>query len=201
MARRWGESLKGFTVSELLDIPQNVISAMTRSELSQVVSRLSSAANKRLKRIGEYFERQGYGAMKVDRFGAKGKNINQLRSELSRLQNFFERKTSTVTGIKKVEREFKKRVSDRGGFTPSEFTSDQLSRFWHAYKRAEEMGLFAGVYGDSDKAQKAVFQSWAKNPNESINDFISRFSEEIEGEYQRLNDLEDDADVSSFFRL
>lgn len=201
MARRWGESLKGFTVSDLLDIPQNVISAMTRSELSQVVSRLSSAANKRLKRIGEYFERQGYDAMKVDRFGAKGKNINQLRSELSRLQNFFERKTSTVTGIKKVEREFKKRVSDRGGFTPSEFTPEQLSRFWHAYKRAEEMGLFVGVYGDSDKAQKDVFQAWAQNPNESINDFIRRFSEEVEGEYQRRNDLEDDANVSSFFRL
>jgi hypothetical protein len=164
---------------------------MNRSELSQVVSRLSSAANKRLKRIGEYFEKRGYGSTVGDieqqRFGAKGKSINALRSEMARLRGFFDRKTSTVRGVKQVEREFTNRVSEKTGYQPSDFTPDQLSRFWHAYIRAEQMGIFTGVYGDSDKAQKAVFQSWAQNPNESIDSFIERFRLEIEEQYQQTN--------------
>lgn len=199
------DSLKGFTVNDLLDINPDAFNNMNRGELAKVVSRLASAANKRIKRVGEYMDKRGvnYKAgtiAKSDKFSVKGKGINQLRAEYARIRDFMERKTSTVKGIKKVEKDFIARVSDRLGYTPEDFTSDQLSRFWHAYKRADEMGLFTGIAPSSDIAQKITFQSWANTPNVSVDDFIDRFSDEIDKEYEET--IEDDEyDVSSFFEV
>ena len=79
-------------------------------ELKKEVSRLSSMANKRLKRLerNELTDLPAYqswvkgGAIK---FGVKGKDFNQLQSEFWRLKRFLDNKTSLVRQANKFLRE------------------------------------------------------------------------------------------------
>lgn len=73
-------------------------------ELRKEVSRLSSMANKRLKRLENaglthspaYKKWLAEGGQK---FGVKGKTINEVQAELARLRNFINSKTSTIRGL------------------------------------------------------------------------------------------------------
>lgn len=73
-------------------------------ELRKEVSRLASMANKRLKRLEEaglthspaYQKWLAEGGQK---FGVKGKTINEVQAELARLRNFINAKTSTIRGL------------------------------------------------------------------------------------------------------
>lgn len=79
-------------------------------ELKKEVSRLSSMANKRLKRLESnnltllpaYREWEQHGAIK---FSVRGKNYNQLQSEYWRLNRFLDDRTSTVRQANKFLRE------------------------------------------------------------------------------------------------
>ena len=74
-------------------------------KLRQEASRLSSLANKRLKRIEEQnlLESPAYKSW-VDsggaKFGVRGKNMEQIQAEVGRLNNFINQSTSTVKGAK-----------------------------------------------------------------------------------------------------
>ena len=74
-------------------------------KLRQEASRLSSLANKRLKRMEEQnlLESPAYQSW-VDsggaKFGVRGKNMEQIQAEVGRLNNFINQSTSTVKGAK-----------------------------------------------------------------------------------------------------
>lgn len=93
---------------------------VTEANISQAVSWLSAAANKRLKRI----EKQGWTYVKADavdgetsiaghrKFGAKGKTKQELFSEFKRLKDFFSESTSSVSGIREQAKKFKIREDE-----------------------------------------------------------------------------------------
>lgn len=75
-----------------------------QAEFRREVSRLASLANKRIQRLENakltdspaYQKWVDNGSVK---FGVKGKNYNQLQSEMARLNRFINAQTSTVRGI------------------------------------------------------------------------------------------------------
>jgi translation initiation factor 2 beta subunit (eIF-2beta)/eIF-5 len=86
---------------------------MSRRELAQVTSILSSAANKRIARI----EKAGVTSPAVanlkrhdGKFSVKGKNTNQLRSEFARARNFMQNATSSVSGAKASAKQIEKNL-------------------------------------------------------------------------------------------
>ena len=84
-------------------------------KLRQEASRLSSMANKRLKRIEEQnlLESPAYQSWVENgsaRFGVRGKNIQQVQAEVGRLNNFLNQSTSTVTGAKNYFKNIAKTV-------------------------------------------------------------------------------------------
>ena len=75
-----------------------------QAEFRKEVSRLASLANKRIQRLEDakltdspaYQKWVENGSVK---FGVKGKNYNQLQSEMARLNRFINAQTSTIRGI------------------------------------------------------------------------------------------------------
>lgn len=79
-------------------------------ELRREASRLASIANKRIERLERNNLRSSPAYQKwVEegevRFGVKGKTINEVQAEMSRLRKFLDAKTSTIRGINSTLKE------------------------------------------------------------------------------------------------
>lgn len=96
--------VSGKSVKDILSMDISDLNKLSQKDLSKVVGRLVSAANKRLARAKEkgitspafsYVEKNG------GKFSTKGKTLNQLRAEFVRAKNFLEAETSTIKGAEK----------------------------------------------------------------------------------------------------
>ena len=111
-------NLTGKSVKELAHLPASEIKKYDRDNMARIVTKLNSAANKRLKRL----KQEGYNtpamrAAKVDKgakFSVAGKNLKQLRAEYIRVSLFLKSTTSTKKGYKKFLHHMKKSLSDNG---------------------------------------------------------------------------------------
>lgn len=68
--------------------------------------------------------RSGHIKLKI---GVRGKSRNELLEVATIIQNFEKAKTSTVSGIRKVNKDIKKKTEERIGV---EFTDEQFGKFW-----------------------------------------------------------------------
>ena len=212
-SRKKSNQLKGLSIMDLLSIDNDTVNDMTRIELSRVVSRMSSVANKRLKRLEAAGYKRGSDNSKspniisgTKKFGSKGKSLNQLRNEFSRARDFLEGKTSTVTGMRKVRNEFYTRLSDVTGddistiekvFNVSDYSDDDdltpAQRFWRIVNNnnLEKAGY------SSSQIQGIAYKVMQDNENISVIEAINRLNEmatesyedvsRIAAEYERQN--------------
>lgn len=113
MANRKPFTVTGKSIQQLTRLRVKTVQRMTEKELRAVVTRLASAANKRVRRIEQKgittpatraAERSG------GKFTAKGKNLNQLRNEYKRIKNFLRNETSTLKGYKKFAKRFERKL-------------------------------------------------------------------------------------------
>ena len=110
--------LTGVSIDQLVHLSASDIKGYDRDNLARIVTKLDSAANKRLVRL----EKAGYStpamrAAKVDngqRFSVKGKNLKQLRAQYIQVSNFLKSETSTKKGYKSFMKKMKKSFSDKG---------------------------------------------------------------------------------------
>ena len=203
------DPLKGKTIGELSNLDMLEFSRMSRAELSRVVSRLSSAANKRMKRIEEkgYKHNPAYKSAEKSggKFGAKGKTLNQLRSEYMRVTRFLQAKTSTVKGYKQVQIEAAKRIGIPDDVTISE---NDWSDFWDFYNKVEHIVMAFVPYVSK---QKYVFDFFIENrdefefsDDESDDDSNSGMKGMIKALKKNLGIEDDDEpkrDISEFFEV
>lgn len=111
-------ALSGVSVNQLLNIGATELKGYDRDNLSRIVTKLNSAANKRLTRL----EKEGYNtpAMrknhvdKGERFSVKDKNLKQLRAEYIHVSSFLKDSTSTVKGYKSFLQNLKNKFNDNG---------------------------------------------------------------------------------------
>lgn len=111
-------NLTGKSVKELVHMSASDIKGYDRSNLAKIVTKLNSAANKRLKRL----EQSGYStpamrSAKVSngkKFSVAGKSLKQLRAEYIRVSNFLKADTSTKKGYKTFLGNIKKSFENRG---------------------------------------------------------------------------------------
>lgn len=117
MAKKRVNPLKGLTIKDLLDIDPDTLQHMNRSEMRQVVQRLSDAANKRLRRIEDAGFRRGHyigedSIAGTKKFSTRGKNVGQLHAEYKRLREFLESPTSTLRGKRKQVEKVRKAFNE-----------------------------------------------------------------------------------------
>lgn len=120
----------GMTVSEILDLGDDVLSKLSARDLSRALRTVALAANKRMNRLLKYAYKRGE---KIDRYGRRtpnyiekldgpgldlhalektkgkkfsvgNKNRNEIYQELARAREFMAQKTSTVKGAKEVRK-------------------------------------------------------------------------------------------------
>ena len=111
-------NLTGKSVEDLIHLSATQIKGYDRQNLARIVTKLDSAANKRLVRL----EKAGYNtpamrAAKVDkdeRFSVAGKNLKELRAAYIRVSNFLKSDTSTKKGYKSFLKKMQKAFSDNG---------------------------------------------------------------------------------------
>lgn len=109
-------------VKELLNLDWSAVRSMSRKDLGKVITQLSSAANKRLRRFAaanEISPSVRY-AEKGGKFSGRGKNLNQLRSEYVRLKTFMQQETSSLRSWERVKNDTVKTLSDMGVRIPKE---------------------------------------------------------------------------------
>lgn len=154
----------GMSIQNILDMPYEWVNTMNRNDLAQTVSRLASAANKRIKRLTESgidkLSPAVYSAQKrtkgkttrsrIPQFSVKGKNVNELRAEFLRAQNFLSSKTSTVSGT----RAYIKSMGDIIKKNPTKAEKKRIGEFYEALHKLKESD--PAFFEDSLKYKSAL---------------------------------------------
>lgn len=173
-------------IKELLNMSSKDISKLSRRELALVVSKLASAANKRLRRLENTpmgTESIPYkNVMKVGRFSVAGKNQGQLQNEFKRVSVFLNTNTSTVTGWKAEKDRVYKRI---GGRFESE---DAEKAFWRAYRGiAKSEKALHKSYGSTETQR--YLRKEQNNAKQLTSDEISRYNELFPDDTRDLSNL------------
>lgn len=172
----------GKKVSDLAALKAEEIAGMDRSELAEVVSRLSSAANKRVKRL----EQSGFKAT-ADRetggrrFSTRGKDKDALIMEYQRVRDFMSKKSTTVSGAKKRRDAIIAAMGEHGIELLEEDFNDVdtlVRKYKELHPEHSGRGWDSKVY---DAAQKVVA---TRTPYETMLDMVDRMEKLIRGAYE-----------------
>ena len=156
-------------------------------QLRQEASRLSSLANKRLKRIEEQnlLESPAYKSW-IDsggaKFGVRGKTMEQVQAEVGRLNHFINQSTSTVTGAKKYFKNIAKNV----GITEYKDIPDlqnKLNNFFELSGKVKEYLHNSKEIGVAIGYQKV----W-----EIVSDYVQEVGDELEDVESFVLDIAED---------
>ena len=194
-------NIKGLKINDILKMSWSDIEQLNRNELSKLTSRVTSVANKRIVRLEkatrgtssfayQQYENQGR------KFSVKGKNVNELRNELSNAMRFVRYKTSTVKGWNKYREDVEERISDVTDGESLEWSDRTWSKYWKVYRRFEESHGGTFKKGDSDRIQKFIRETFQQSDKRKSADY---FSQQIESRYsemyeQSMEEIEDETD-------
>lgn len=113
-----GFTVEGKSVEDLLKTGSAYLTRLTTPHLRQIVTRLSSAGNKRLRRAEKGGSADSPAIERVKQSGGKftGKNKDRagLEQEFLRLKQFFRDPTSTMEGWKRVQNEALRKAKRAG---------------------------------------------------------------------------------------
>lgn len=131
---------KGKSAQELSTMNPNKISSMDTRDLRALVTRLSSAANKRMRSMAAHDETspEYARAEKAGRFSAKGKTDLGLVHEYLRVSQFLRTPTTTIKGARYARKEGMKKAAKVLGLREDYLTSmteEQQKLYWKMFSR------------------------------------------------------------------
>ena len=184
-------NVSGRTIDEIasMDITKT---ALTKKSLSELTSRLVSAANKRLARLERtgadvyspaYQGRVPKGANMATRFSIRGKSYKDIQNEYIKAKQFlFERETSSVTGARRVKSELEERLGIQF------HSKEEANNYWEMIKKAEELDVIHAKY-TSGQLQRDIADMYAEGVDfdQMLQDVISKST----GLYEKSVEKED----------
>lgn len=197
------EDLTNLDPEELLDLPEPA--------LREAVSRMSQAANKRVRRASkqEYTSPAVQAAKRGGEFTVKGKDFTALRNEYTRARSFLGNKLSTASGYREMQREVKAELKKKGYKVNLKDVPKMLEAYHkltqedgsvltrgERYKYLRELG--ESIVVKSDDKTKTALKDEAEATGAVLLDLLA----------DRLGDLDeggeefdsDDGSVAGFFR-
>lgn len=183
------------STQQLIDMDINTFNSLTKTELSQVVSKIGATANKRIKSFqNANIQSPAYNA--VNRGGkitAKGKSLNQLRSEYSRARTFLKSKTGTVSGYKKTRQSTRTALA-QSGVSVSDEKMDEMLNVYEKLKDIDSSIADRRLkYKTMDEVGKMLDSG--KNPDDITDFMINRINQL----YEEMEETEND--ISEFFEI
>lgn len=164
-------------------------SKLTKRSLSELTSRLVSAANKRLRRMEKsgvsdyspaYRGRVKKGEDLARRFSVRGKSYKEIQDEFIKAKQFlFERKTSTIAGALEVKSDLEKRLGR--AFTSKE----EANAYWDKVKELEARGVLNEGY-TSGQLQRDVASMLDEELD--FDQMLERIREQSSESYRRFKD-------------
>lgn len=125
------------------------VGKMSTKELRSVLKSARQLFDKQSKTFDKYEDTVFSPALEKmrDFYDERGKKsisrmkISQMRAEVFRLQEFFDSKSSTVPGARKIALEQDKRIFgvNSRGFTKHRLTKEQRVNFWSAYEEFKNL--------------------------------------------------------------
>lgn len=212
--RKFGQGVNvevsGMTLQSIIDIDPTHIKNLSRKSLAELTSRLVSASNKRLRRLEKrgieiyspaYKARVKEGSEKAERFSVKGKSYNALQREFAKAKQFLtEKKTSTIAGTLRAQREMEERIGHHFE------TKEEANAFWDNVKKLEEAGVLNEGY-TSAQLQRDVasmmeegidFDEMLERANERAGEFYEPETEEDPFELEEDDYEEDDYEEEDY---
>lgn len=116
-------------------------------------------------------------------------NMNQMRNEVFKLQEFFDADTSTVPGARRVQAEQDRRIfgTDSRGRAKNRMTVEERTNFWTVFEEYKKMRP-ADVLEQSNIVQQAIGQILIENDKIDFNmETIQKLMDKVEGQRQRFN--------------
>ena len=116
-------------------------------------------------------------------------NMNQMRNEVFKLQEFFEADTSTVPGARRVQAEQDRRIfgTDSRGRAKNRMTVEERTNFWTVFEEYKKMRP-ADVLEQSNIVQQAIGQILIENDKIDFNmETLQKLIDKVEGQRQRFN--------------
>lgn len=189
-------NVTGKSVSELLDINPDKLSD---ADLKQVVSRIASAGNKRLKRL----EESGMYSPAADdvmdsggKFSVKNKGRDDLLTEFKREREFYDKKTSSVRGIRDIRNRTAKTLESRG---VTNINKEQIGEAFAVYDRLKKYDPSVAVKNLKYATVNAVMEL---NADLDIDDKFLAMIEQLDAIYEEQEELYIDFDgASKFFEI
>lgn len=190
--------VQGKSIEDILNMDIDTFNKLGLSDMKQVVGRLVSAGNKRLRSFEKrdetspatrYIRRSG-GA-----FTTKGKDLNALRAEYIRAKGFLQSQTGTIKGWKTTRKETIASLHDQG----IDITVEQFDRFWRAYQDLKEL--------DPNVATKSLkytmleeISNRVENTSKTPDEIATELHEQISKIYEQRAELKnEEGGVSRFF--
>lgn len=200
--------------------------------LKRAIKSMANAANKRLKRMEDrginFGEETGKNTTSgVKRFTVRGKNLQELKNEFKRVRNFLNNPQSSLSGMKRVFKDFKETVKKARRLTRAEKKeyekmskqkkSSGMSRdrklsqweelkqwrdTWNLYNRLVDEGYYTPTEYDSTQARETIISviKYRDVYNLSDEETWRRLLEEMNYNYEKTQiDDDDDISTSSFF--
>lgn len=140
---------------------------LDEQQLKQAIKSMGNAANKRLKRM----ENRGINfgddsgeqvTSGVKRFGIKGKDFQALKNEFKRVRNFLNNPQSSLTGMKRAFREFKREISKGIGRKKAK----RLTRAERKeYEKMNKQKKTSGISKERGLTQWEELQQWRETWN------------------------------------
>lgn len=197
-------NLKGSSINQLTNLSASTIKQYDRKNLAKIVTKLASAANKRVKRL----EGSGYNtpalrqAHKGGHFGSKGKNLKQLRTEYKRVSAFLKSETSTVKGYKSFLNRLSEKFSERGiqiGGGTIEETQDFIDKETRIYDWLKERNPFIeeSIYKYSVMPKLSEYINQGNLSESAIKKRMQKYINEA---YKKLQEFRN-IDTSQFFDI
>ena len=116
-------------------------------------------------------------------------NMNQMRNEVFKLQEFFDADTSTVPGARRVQAEQDRRIfgTDSRGRAKNRMTVEERTNFWTVFEEYKKMRP-ADVLEQSNIVQQAIGQILIENDKIDFNmETLQKLMDKVEGQRQRFN--------------
>lgn len=207
------------SVEILLNMELKDLQKMSRADLARNVSKLASAANKRIVRLekaGVFSPSVEYAKKHGGKFSVAGKTKQQLLIEYNRVSDFLTSKTSTVRGAKKWEKDVSRGVREilKGDTTlktagekktkkeqreeEKQWEEDWLKRkedFWKLYSRLQDNFAIGKKYREAwqiiDTVQK-------ENSGKSFDELYSEVEKQWKAYFKKTqgNSTEDESDLN-----
>ena len=171
--------------------------SMGEEQLKQAIRSMGNAANKRLKRMENRGINFGEGkgpntTSGVKRFTVRGKSLDELKREFKRVRNFLKNPQSSLTGMKRVYKEFKERVRKLSRKEKKEYSRmkkqkmtsgmnlekdispwEELRRWretWKYYNKLVDEGYYTPSEYDSSQTRDTILATISNSYTESLSE-------------------------------